>query len=386
MVEMNNSLNNHDQYYMAYALRLAERGLWTTDPNPRVGCVIVHEGQIVGEGWHQVTGEPHAEIHALKMAKEKAAGATCYVTLEPCCHHGRTPPCTDALIKAGIARVVIAVVDPNPQVSSKGIEQLLHAGIMVETGILGHEAEQLNIGFFKRMRHNRPHIRCKLAMSLDGRTAMASGESQWITSKDARMDVQILRARSSAIMTGAGTILADNPSLTVREDDLPDHLLQFAKIRQPLRVIVDEHLSTPPDAKILTAPGQTVIFTASSSESVKMMLEKTGVKVVHLPCRDRRIDLNAMCQYLAQEHQVNELLLETGATLGGSMLRQGLIDELIIYMAPILMGNRARGLFDLPHLELLEQKISLNIKDIRAVGCDWRITAYPIYHQIESIC
>lgn len=379
MVEMNYSTNNYDQYYMAQALRLAERGLWTTDPNPRVGCVIVHEGQIVGEGWHQVAGEPHAEIHALKMAKEKAEGSTCYITLEPCCHYGRTPPCTDALINAKIARVVIAVTDPNPLVSSKGIEQLLHAGIMVETGILGEEAEQLNIGFFKRMRHNRPHIRCKLAMSVDGRTAMASGESHWITSKDARMDVQTLRARSSAIMTGAGTILADNPSLTVREEDLPEHVRSAAKIRQPLRVIVDEHLSTPADAKILAAAGQTVIFTASSSESVKKMLEKTGVKVVYLPNRERRIDLNAMCQYLAQEHQVNELLLETGATLGGSMLREGLIDELIIYMAPILMGNKARGLFDLPHLELLEQKIALKIKDLRAVGCDWRITAQPIY-------
>lgn len=376
MAEVNYSPN--DQYYMAQALKLAERGLWTTAPNPRVGCVIVREGEIVGEGWHQVAGEPHAEIHALKMAKEKAIGATCYVTLEPCCHHGKTPPCTDALIKAGIVRVVIAVTDPNPLVASKGIEQLRRAGIAIETGILSQDAEQLNIGFFKRMRHNRPHIRCKLAMSLDGRTAMASGESQWITSKDARRDVQGLRARSSAIMTGAGTILADDPSLTVREEDLPTYLSSVTKLRQPLRVIVDEHLSTPADARILSAPGQTVIFTASASESVKHMLEKMGVKVVYLPNRERRIDLQAMCQHLAQEYQVNELLLETGATLGGSMLRAELIDELIIYMAPILMGNKARGLFDLPHLELLEQKIRLNITDIRAVGCDWRITAQPV--------
>ena len=194
MVEMTNLTLRSDHNYMARALRLAEQGLWSTDPNPRVGCVIVRDGEIVGEGWHQVAGEPHAEIYALRMAKEKSAGATCYVTLEPCCHHGRTPPCTDALIKAGITRVVVAMTDPNPLVSSKGIEQLLKAGIIVDTGILSHEAEQLNLGFFKRMRYNRPYIRCKLAMSLDGRTAMASGESQWITAVDARRDVQCLRA------------------------------------------------------------------------------------------------------------------------------------------------------------------------------------------------
>ena len=367
---------------MAHALKLAARGLWTTDPNPRVGCVIVQEGNIVGEGWHQVAGEPHAEILALRMAKEKAKGATCYVTLEPCCHQGKTPPCTNALIKAGITRVVVAMTDPNPLVSSKGIEQLLKAGILVDTGILSQEAEQLNPGFFMRMRRSRPYIRCKMAMSLDGRTAMASGESQWITSQDARGDVQCLRARSSAIMTGAGTVLADDPQLTVRQTELPCHLIpKPAHIKQPLRVIIDTHLSMPTNARMLKLPGQTVIFTASQNETLKGLLEKAGAHVIFLPGRQREIDLNTMCQMLAQRYEVNELLMETGANLSGSMLRAELIDELIIYVAPILMGNKARGLFNLPEIERLNQHVALNIADIRAVGCDWRISAYPLYNR-----
>jgi len=371
----------NDQYYMARALRLAERGLWSTEPNPRVGCVIVRDGEIVGEGWHQIAGEPHAEIHALSMAKEKAAGATCYVTLEPCCHYGRTPPCTNALIKAGITRIVVATTDPNPLVESKGIEQLSKAGITVDTGVLSFEAEQLNLGFFMRMRHNRPYIRCKLAMSLDGRTAMESGESQWITSTDARRDVQCLRARSSAIMTGAGTVLADNPRLIVREEELPCQLQpdKPAIVKQPLRVIIDTHLSTPADARMLSMPGKIVIFTASNSESVKSMLEKAGAHIIYLPSRDREVDLPTVCQQLAEEYQINELLIETGATLSGAMLRAGLIDELVIYMAPILMGNKARGLFNLPDIERMNQHIPLSIVETRAVGCDWRITAHPIY-------
>jgi diaminohydroxyphosphoribosylaminopyrimidine deaminase/5-amino-6-(5-phosphoribosylamino)uracil reductase len=369
----------NDQYYMAHALRLATKGLWSTDPNPRVGCVIVRENEIVGEGWHQMAGEPHAEINALAMAKDKAKGATCYVTLEPCCHYGRTPPCTDALIKAGITRVVAAMTDPNPIVSTKGIDQLTKAGIRVDTGILSHEVEQLNQGFFMRMRHKRPYIRCKLAMSLDGRTAMASGESQWITSSEARRDVQCLRARSSAIMTGAGTVLADDPRLTVREEDLPCRLQaeQLATIKSPLRVVIDTHLSTPITARMLHVPGQTLIFTASNTESVKTMLEKAGAQIIYLPNRDQEVDLPIVCQQLAEEYEVNELLLETGATLSGAMLRAGLLDELVIYMAPILMGNKARGLFNLPDIERLNQQLSLNIIDVRAVGRDWRITAHP---------
>jgi len=371
----------NDQYYMAYALSLAKRGLWTTDPNPRVGCVIVQEGEIVGEGWHQFAGEPHAEVHALQMAKEKAKDATCYVTLEPCCHQGRTPPCTDALIKAGLIRVVVAMTDPNPLVSRKGIEQLSKAGIMVDTGILSHDAEQLNPGYLMRMRHKRPYIRSKLGMSLDGRTAMASGESKWITSQDARRDVQCLRARSSAIMTGAGTVLADDPQLTVREDELPCELEadKAPSIKQPLRVVIDTHLSMPAKARMLTIPGETVIFTASDSKSHKALLEKAGARVIYLPNREREVDLPAACQLLAEEYEINEVLIETGATLSGAMLRAGLIDEMKIYMAPILMGNKTRGLFDLPNIERLDQHFPLEIVDIRAVGRDWRITAQPIY-------
>jgi diaminohydroxyphosphoribosylaminopyrimidine deaminase/5-amino-6-(5-phosphoribosylamino)uracil reductase len=369
-------VNINDQSYMARALQLAEKGLWSTHPNPRVGCVIVLDGEIVGEGWHQVAGEPHAEIHALRMAKEKAKGATCYVTLEPCCHQGRTPPCTDALIKAGITRVVIGATDPNPLVSNKGIEQLFKAGITIDSGILSQQAEQLNSGFFMRMRHNRPYIRCKLAMSLDGRTAMESGESKWITSSDARHDVQALRARSNAIMTGAGTILADDPQLTVREEEL---LSDSPLVKQPLRVIIDSYLSTPPEARLLSLPGKTVIFTASENTSIKAILETAGAEVIYLPGQDHQVDLHAMCQTLAEKYDINEVHLETGATLSGSMLRAGLIDELVIYMAPMLMGNKARGLFNLPDLKQLSQHLPLNIVDIRAIGKDWRIIAYPNY-------
>ncbi|MDM8564580.1 bifunctional diaminohydroxyphosphoribosylaminopyrimidine deaminase/5-amino-6-(5-phosphoribosylamino)uracil reductase RibD [Candidatus Halobeggiatoa sp. HSG11] len=367
----------NDQYYMARALRLARKGLWTTDPNPRVGCVIVHDSKIVGEGWHQEAGKSHAEINALEQAKGEAKGATCYVTLEPCCHHGRTPPCTDALIKAGVARVVVAMTDPNPLVSSKGIEQLLEAGIIVDTGILAKDAEELNPGFLTRMRYNRPYIRCKLGMSLDGRTAMASTESQWITSKDARREVQCLRARSSAIMTGAGTVLADNPRLTVRDEELTCQMQPEIEVKQPLRVVIDTHLSMQPDATMLSLPGQTVIFTASKSESVKSILKKTGVRIIQLAERGV-VDLPAACQLLAEQYEVNELQVEAGATLSGAMLRAGLIDELIIYMAPMLMGNKARGLFNLPEIERLNQHVSINITDIRAIGRDWRITAYPV--------
>lgn len=374
-----NPITQQDQLFMARALRLAEKGLWTTDPNPRVGCVIVSNGKIVGEGWHEVTGEAHAEIHALNQAKEQAHGATCYVTLEPCCHHGRTPPCTDALIKAGIARVVVAMTDPNPIVASKGIEQLLKAGIAVDTGVLSNEAELLNAGFFKRMRYERPFVRCKLGMSLDGRTAMASGESQWITSQDARRDVQALRARSSAVMTGAGTVLADNPKLTVRENELPLHMPKPKKIRQPIRVVVDVHLSMPLDAQMLKLAGKTVIFTASENEYLKAALQQVGVEVITLPRTKHGIDLAVMCKTLATEYEVNEVLLETGATLGGAMLREKLIDEIVLYIAPMFMGNNARALFNLPHIKSLGQHIPLEIKDIRAIGRDWRVTVRPSY-------
>ena len=355
--------------YMARALRLAERGLWTTDPNPRVGCVLVRDTEVVGEGWHEKAGEPHAEIHALQQAGDKAAGATAYVTLEPCCHHGRTPPCTDALINAGVTRVVAAMRDPNPQVAGSGLLALQQAGIETTDDVLAAEAEQLNAGFVMRMRSGRPHVRCKLAMSVDGRTAMASGESQWITGAAARRDVQRLRARSSAIMTGINTVLADDPSLTARPDDLSED-----DLAQPWRVVLDSRLRMPPAARLLGKPGRTLVLTGVTDIDRHAQLMHANVEVVALPLVDGRLDLAAVMQHLGAL-EMNEVHLEAGAGLCGALLQAGLLDELVIYMAPHLMGNAARGLFDLPGLETLAQRVPLKIADIRAVGEDWRITA-----------
>ena len=354
-----------DYTFMTRALQLAERGLYTTDPNPRVGCVIVRDGEVVGEGWHQRSGEPHAEIHALQQAADKAEAATVYVTLEPCCHHGKTPPCTDALVNARVARVVVAMQDPHSRVAGQGLQQLRDAGIAVEVGVLEAQARVLNPGFIKRMQTGRPYVRNKLAMSLDGRTAMASGDSKWITSDAARADVHRLRARSSAIVTGVGTVLADDPNLTVRLEGIE---------RQPLRVVLDTHLSTPVTARILKQPGRTLVMTCSEDEAAREALERAGAEVICLPFCSSAVDMQAVLDALG-EMEVNEVFLETGATLSGAMLKAGLIDELVVYMAPILMGDNARGLFHLPGLDSMDQKIQLTISDIRAVGQDWRITA-----------
>lgn len=359
-----------DYRYMAHAIHLAERGLYTTDPNPRVGSVVVKDDVILGEGWHVRAGGPHAEVHALQQAGEAARGATLYVTLEPCSHHGRTPPCSEALIEAGIARVVVAMVDPNPMVSGNGLQQLQESGIEVEVGVLESQARALNPGFVKRMKEGRPLVRCKLAMSLDGRTAMASGESQWITGAAARRDVHFLRARSSAIITGIGTVLADDPSLNIRLDDAEPE----GGWLQPLRVILDPHLSTPADARMLGMPGRNLIVTAEDDPEVRKQLQNDNTGVVVLNDRIDHIDLHGLMKMLG-EMEINEVLLETGATLSGAMLQAGLIDELIIYMAPHLMGSQARGLFNLPGLEQMSQRVPLEICDIRAVGKDFRITA-----------
>jgi diaminohydroxyphosphoribosylaminopyrimidine deaminase/5-amino-6-(5-phosphoribosylamino)uracil reductase len=357
--------NAADYGYMSRALQLARKGLYTTDPNPRVGCVIVKDDNVVAEGWHERAGEPHAEIHALRVAGDKAVGATVYVTLEPCCHHGKTPPCSEALIKAEVARVVVAMQDPHSRVAGQGVQQLRDAGIDVEVGVLEVQARALNPGFIKRMQTGRPHVRNKLAMSLDGRTAMASGESKWITSEAAREDVQRLRARSSAIVTGVGTVLADDPSMTVRLEGLE---------RQPLRVVVDTHLSMPLTARMLQQPGRTMVMTCSDDEAAREALEHAGAEVICLPFCSDTVDMQAVLDTLG-EMEVNEVLVETGATLSGAMLQAGLIDELVIYMAPTLMGNGARGLFHLPGLDTMAQKIDLEITDMRAVGKDWKITA-----------
>jgi diaminohydroxyphosphoribosylaminopyrimidine deaminase/5-amino-6-(5-phosphoribosylamino)uracil reductase len=359
-----------DHQYMARALRLAERGLYTTDPNPRVGCVLVREGQVVGEGWHERAGEAHAEINALRQAGERAAGATAYVTLEPCCHHGRTPPCSQALIAAGVTRVVAALQDPNPLVAGNGLAELQAAGVATDSGLLAAEAEQLNPGFVMRMRHGRPWVRCKLAMSLDGRTAMQNGESRWITGEAARRDVHHLRARSSAIMTGIGTVLADDPSLTVRLGGAGAEAFL-----QPLRVIIDSRLRIPPTAKLLELPGETLILTGVTDPGKVALLAGPGVSVDTLPLNAAgRLDLHAVLRYLGGTG-INEVHVEAGAILCGALLADRLVDELVIYMAPHLMGDAARGLFALPGLEHMTQRVDLSIQDVRAVGRDLRITA-----------
>jgi diaminohydroxyphosphoribosylaminopyrimidine deaminase/5-amino-6-(5-phosphoribosylamino)uracil reductase len=361
--------------YMARAIQLAERGLYTTDPNPRVGCVIVNSGEIVGEGWHQWAGEGHAEVNALFDAGEKADGADCYVTLEPCSHYGRTAPCVDAVIKAGIKRVFIGMVDPNPIVSGSGIERLREAGIEVHVPILSEQAESLNPGFNQRMRHGRPFVRAKIAMSLDGRTAMASGQSKWITGKDARTDVQKWRARSSAVLTGIGTVLADDPLLNLRPEQFNiDWYPEDRAVRQPRPIVVDSQLRIPKESKIFQREGL-IIATA-----VAQTIENDRVDTLHLPEVDGMIDLNALMSVLAKR-EINEILVEAGGLLNGALLKANLIDELIIYMAPKLMGDAAKGVFHLPWMQTMADNIDLHIKDIRAVGRDWRITAIPEYNE-----
>ncbi len=348
---------------MAQALRLARRGLYTTDPNPRVGCLIVKDGGVVGSGWHERAGGPHAEVRALQAAGERSRGATAYVTLEPCAHHGRTPPCTEALIAAGVKRVVVAMQDPNPLVSGQGVAALLAAGIEVDSGTLREQAEALNPGFTCRMRRGRPFVRLKLAASLDGRTATASGESAWITGESARRDVQRWRARSSAILCGIGTVRADDPVLTVRS---------LAIGRQPLRVVLDSGLSISPQARVLSADAPTLIVSARINGAQSEALEERGAEVIMLPGADGRVDLRALLHHLAA-CEVNELLVEGGPTLAGSFLREGLVDELVLYLAPALLGDTARALFELPQIVALKDRIGLAVADVRPVGDDWRI-------------
>ncbi len=366
-----------DHLFMARAIQLAQRGIYTTHPNPRVGCVVVRQDEIVGEGWHMRAGEPHAEVHALNAAAERSAAATVYVTLEPCSHFGRTPPCAKALVKAGVKRVVVAMSDPNPQVAGKGIAALRAAGIEVAEGVLQAEAAALNPGFISRFTRGRPFVRCKLAMSLDGRTAMASGESKWITSAAARRDVQRLRARSDAIMTGIGTLLADDPQLDVRPEGVDElHVVLAGEIKPPLRVIVDSTLRTPLASRTLGLPGRKLIATAVEYSEILNVLQQKRVNVCRFAGDDQRVNLPLLLDYLAAL-EINELMVEAGPLLSGAMLQAGLIDELVLYMAPHLMGDQAQGLMTLPGLEQMSQRITLETKEIRAVGDNWRITLRP---------
>lgn len=355
-----------DYRWMAHALTLAERGLFTTTPNPRVGCVIVRDGQLVGEGWHVRAGEPHAEVHALTMAGGAARDATAYVTLEPCSHHGRTPPCADALIGAGIRRVVTAMEDPNPLVAGQGLARLRAAGITVLTGVEEAQARELNIGFISRMTRGRPWLRLKAAATLDGKTALENGVSQWITGDDARRDAHRWRARSCAVLTGIGTVRDDDPQLTVRA---------ITTERQPLRVVVDARLETPLNARILDG-GKVLVAGAIDRPDRIAALQRRGADVVILPNTDGKVDLTALMSELGRRG-INEVLAESGFKLNGSLLREGCVDELILYLAPCLVGDAASGLFNLPALTTLDAKRRLTFHDIRQIGADLRIISRP---------
>lgn len=355
-----------DHFFMSRALQLAARGLYTTMPNPRVGCVIVRDGKVVSEGWHERAGGPHAEVGALERAGTAARQATVYVTLEPCSHHGRTPPCADALIAAGVARVVAAMRDPNPRVAGSGLDRLQEHGIEVACGLMEAQARDLNRGFVSRMERGRPWLRSKIAASLDGATALCNGHSQWITGTAARRDGQRWRARSCAILTGVGTVLADDPRLTVRDLELP---------RQPLRVIVDSGLRTSPSARILCGGG-VLIACRDDSLPPARALRAAGAELVALPDAEGRVDLPALLALLARR-EVNEVHVEGGSRLNGTLLRLGLIDELLLYLAPTLLGTTARGMFDIPELTAMEQGIGLDILDLDHVGPDIRIRARP---------
>jgi len=352
-----------DHACMARALQLAAHGLFTTSPNPRVGCVIVKDGTVVGEGWHQRAGTPHAEIHALKAAGNAARGATVYVTLEPCSHHGRTPPCAEALIDAGVSRVVAAMSDPNPLVAGGGIAMLTLAGIRAEVGLMESEARALNPGFISRMTRQRPWVRLKTASTLDGKTALANGASQWITGEAARADVQQLRARACAILTGSGTVLADNPRMNVRDLDIG---------RQPLRVIVDSGLRTPVDAAILPA-----LVACHHATPARAALEQAGAEVIELPGADGRVDLAALLTLLAQRG-INEVHVEAGAALNGALLAGGWVDEWVAYVAPMAVGDAARGLFATPPLAALADAARFRLADVRQIGNDLRLTLLPV--------
>lgn len=356
-----------DHAHMARALQLAEQGLWTTTPNPRVGCVLVSDGEIIGEGWHVKAGEPHAEVHALRMAGARARGATAYVTLEPCAHFGRTPPCAKGLIEAGVGRVVAAMQDPNPLVAGKGLAMLADAGIATATGLLESEARELNIGFVSRMTRGRPWLRLKAAASLDGKTALNNGVSQWITGPEARRDGHRWRARACAILTGIGTVRDDDPLLNVRDVETS---------RQPLRVVVDSRLEMPLTARMLQSGGPVLIAAAVDDPVRRAALQAQGAEVLCLPNPHGKVALPDLLLALGQRG-INEVHAEAGFKLNGSLLREGLVDELLLYLAPCLIGHDAAGLFNLPALTALTNKTQLKIRDLRQLGQDIRLIARP---------
>ncbi len=379
---MNNTIPNlpEDAAYIAQAIRLASRGLYTSHPNPRVGCVLVKNGKVIGEGWHQIAGQGHAEVNALEQAQQRGedtAGATAYVSLEPCSHFGKTPPCADSMIKAKVARVVSAIEDPNPCVSGNGHSKLREAGIQVSCGLQQAEAAAVNPGFIKRMQTGIPWVWLKSAMSVDGRTAMASGESQWITGPEARCDVQRLRARVEAIITGVESVLHDDPALTVRPEswhasDCCAHQwpTDFTPI-QPLRVVLDSSLRMPLSAKMLALAGETWVVCVQPDPQKQAALEQAGAKVLVMPDQQGRVDIAVLLRHLGQA-DVNEVLVESGAVTAGAFVDQQLVDEWWLYMAPSLLGSNARPVLNLPDMASMAQKRLLTLKDMRQIGNDVR--------------
>jgi diaminohydroxyphosphoribosylaminopyrimidine deaminase/5-amino-6-(5-phosphoribosylamino)uracil reductase len=361
------SFNAFDYQCMAKALQLARLGLNTSHPNPRVGCVITSNGELVGSGWHKKAGEAHAEINALREAGAKAAGGTVYVTLEPCSHTGRTPPCVDALISAKIARLVFAVKDPNPDVNGNGFKRLREAGIDVQSGLMATQAEELNSGFLMRMRQRRPWVRIKLAQSMDGHIALANGSSKWISSSEARADVQNWRARADVVLTGIGTVLADDPSLNVRIDK---------NARQPARIVVDSHWRLPANSRLLGLPGK-VLVAGLKENPLPEALRKTGVECMFLPSSEGRVDINAMLEELG-ERGFNEVHVEAGATLCGAFIQQGLVDEVLIYQAPVILGGGAVSPFATPRLDNMQDRVHLEWVDSRRIGKDLRLRLKPV--------
>ena len=354
-----------DSAYMARALRLATRGEYTAHPNPMVGCVLVRDGKIIGEGWHASSGEAHAEVNALAAADD-AKAAVAYVSLEPCAHYGKTPPCADALIAAGVSEVVCAMQDPSGEVGGRGIAALEKAGIKVRTGLMCAEAERLNAGFISRVRRGRPFVRAKIAVSLDGAIAMRNGESQWITGPAARLDVQRLRARAGAIMTGIGTVLADDPSLNIRDDFID------TAGRQPLRVVLDSNLRMPLSSGMLCLPGETIVYCANDAN--RDALEKAGAEVVHTSSDEANVDVAAVLDDLGKRG-INNVLVEAGPQLTGSLIAAELVDELVIYQAPHIMGSETISMVRTPTWTDLANRRALDVSDVRRVGADTRITA-----------
>lgn len=376
--------SDKDQLYMGRALALATKGIYSTKPNPAVGCVIVKDDHVIGEGWHQKAGEPHAERMALAEVAQAdlLLGATAYVTLEPCSHHGKTPPCADALIAAGVGRVVVAMQDPNPLVAGNGIKRMQESGIDVQVGLMQARAEQINKGFVHKMRTNMPYVRLKMASSVDGRTAMHNGESQWITGAESRTEVHRMRAQAGALITGIGTVLADDPSLTVRlsEQQLSEMNLS-EQTCHPLRVVLDPNLSTPETAKMLSAPGRTIIMTskesAQNNTAVVDVLYSKGAEVVAVSAVDEKLDIESILSYLAQVEHINDVMVESGAIVAGAFMQSGYVNELHSFIAPTLMGHAAKPMFVLNGLESMQDKLMFTMKSVDRFGDDLRILLTP---------